>query len=726
MLNNNTMNNTNAMENKGGKGMFKGIRRNVEVTKTSINASNIERLQRKAMHKLYEDANGNASFVVVKRVNINDCGRIEEVFYQTVGMSPTVLAYGKLYTGEALQLPVRHVKDENTGELTPAKPVLVGETETYKLYENIVLVSFVGAESFYEDYRLKGLTLGVNEIYHAVSGSASMNKRSKVYFATGEAEDQFATIDKLTGGVLSTALNDCGNKAIDFDTLAGLASRISLCATTPSLWTKAGRTNNVFLFMGSVQSTNEESNIDRIDNNFRDGYAIISDNLGSNIVSELTGEKVTNAQARRMSYQLRIRGAAGKGHFRAYGMAQRLKEMKMMMEADMSKCFCWVNGKAVDLATLSEKELETVAAQIDIIADKDVFKWAKYIANKATLAILEVGVVNMSNKTNGSMGSQIAFKMRDDMEDACKYFEALTIRQLVEAEAAEGRIGFEKDTVRLSNSAYFNCKNIAPQKAMTDKLLNNFKIKQLDTANLSKIANLKIAINSMYLRLVPEDSLLNNGVEVLQAQTVNYVMPTGEVVKVRALEAFSSAFEKEYKEMKEMLAANDAMTEAEKQTVLNNMRVAVAIKSPSQGDNEFELFYMVTAEEMAQRGLTIEYAQFIAETPNNCIVIAQDNTVKHQLAGSDFDGDDVTVIFPEFTMVETGAIVTGLNHPEHGIVLDYTSIIVRKRARNNNIGYAALIEYGSEEPMRFGDAETEQEEEQAAEYMADIDISSLF
>ena len=726
MLNNNTMNNTNTMENKGGKGMFKGIRRNVEVTKTSISASNIERLQRKAMHKLYEDANGNASFVVVKRVNINDCGRVEEIFYQTVGMSPTVLAYGKLYTGETLQLPVRHVKDENTGALTPAKPVLVGETETYKLYENIVLVSFVGAESFYEDYRLKGLTLGVNEIYHAVSGSASMNKRSKVYFATGEAEDQFATIDKLTGGVLSTALNDCGNKAIDFDTLAGLASRISLCATTPSLWTKAGRTNNVFLFMGSVQSANEESNIDRIDNNFRDGYSIISDRLGANIVSELTAEKVTNAQARRMSYQLRIRGAAGKGHFRAYGMAQRLKEMQMMMQADITKCFCWVNGKAINLAALSEKELETVAAQIDIIADKDVFKWAKYIANKNTLATLEVGVVNMSNKTNGSMGSQIAFKMRDDMEDACKYFEALTVRQLVEAEAAEGRIGFEKDTVRLSNSAYFNCKNIAPQKAMTDKLLNNFKIKQLDTANLSKIANLKIAINSMYLRLVPEDSLLNNGVEVLQAQTVNYVMPTGEVVKVRALEAFSSAFEKEYREMKEMLATNDTMTEAEKQAVLNNMRVAVAIKSPSQGDNEFELFYMVTAEEMAQRGLTVEYAQFIAETPNNCIVIAQDNTVKHQLAGSDFDGDDVTVIFPEFTMVETGAIVTGLNHPEHGIVLDYTSIIVRKRVRNNNIGYAALIEYGSEEPMRFGDAEAEQEEEQAAEYMADIDISSLF
>lgn len=726
MLNNSTNTTTNSNV-KGGNDMFKGIRRNVEVAQNSISARNIERLQRKAMHKLYEDNNGNANFIVVKRVNINDSGRVEDIFYQTVGMSPTVLAYGNLYTGEPLQLPVRQVKDENTGELTPAKPVLVGETETYKLYENIVLVSFVGAESFYEDYRLNGLTLAVNEIYHPVSGSASMNKRSKVYFANGEAKDQFATIDKLTGGILTEALNSCGDKAIDFDTLAGIASRISLCATTPSLWTEAGKTNSVFLFMGSVQSANEESNIDRIDNNFRDGYAIISDNLGANIVSELTSEKVTNAQARRMSYQLRVRGAAGKGHFRAYGLNQRVKEMQMMMAADITKCHCWVNGVKVELAKLSEEELIKVAAHVDIIADKDVFKWAKYIAEKDTLNTLEVGVVNMSNKTNGSMGSQIAFKMRDDMEDAIKYFEALTVRQLVEAEAAEGRIGFEKDAVRLANSAYFNCKNIAPEKAMTDKLLNNFKIKQLDTANLSKVANLKIAINSMYLRLVPEDSLLNNGVEVLGAQTVNYVMPTGEVVEVRCLEAFSSAFEREYRKMEAMLAANNEMTAEEKQILLNNMRVCTAIKSPSQGDNEFELFYMVTAAEMATRGLTKEYAQFIAETPNNCIVIAQDNTVKHQLAGSDFDGDDVTVIFPEFTMTDEGKIVTGLNHPEHGIVCDYTSIIVRKRVRNNNIGYAALIEYHMDEPLRFADTTEEQaEEDKAADYMGNIDISSLF
>ena len=705
---------------------FKGIRRNVETTKSSVNAANIERLQRKAMHKLYEDNNGNDNFVVVKRININDSGRIEEVFYQTVGNSPTVMSFGKLYDGPDMQVSVRKEKDENSGELTDAKPVTVGKDRAYKLYENIVLVSFVGAESFYEDYRLKGLELN-GERYYPVSGSASMNKRSKVYFANGESKEQYATIDKLTGGMLTKALDSCKDESTDYDTLAGIASRISLCATTPSLWTEAGKTNNIFLYMGSIESTNENSNIDRIENNFRDGYAVMSDSLGASIVSELTNEKVTTAQARRMSYQIRIRGIAGKGHFRAYSVAQRAKEIQMMLKMDSSKCNCWIQGKRIQLENLSEKELTKIAAQVDFILDKDVAKWAKYLVEQNTIEELEVGLVNMSNKTSGSMGSQIAFKLRDDIEEAKLYFEALTERQLIEAEQAVGQIAFERENIRLANTAYYNCKNLCPEVAATDMLLNNFKIKQLDSSNLSKVANLKLSINSMYLRLVPEDSLLNNCVEVLGARNVEYVMPTGETMTVRCLEAFSSAFEKEYREMKDMLAANNSMTKEEKQVVLNNMKVCTAIKSPSQGDNEFELFYMVTADELAERNLSVEYAQYIVESPNNTIIIAQDNTVKHQLAGSDFDGDDVTVIFPEFSLTEDNKITTGLIHKVHGLINDYTSIIVRKRVRNNNIGYAALIEYGSDEPMTFGEQKEEPEEEVAtAEYMSNLDISDLF
>ena len=696
---------------------FRGIRRNVKKVNNSLSTKNIERLQRKAMHKLYQDEFGKPNFIVVQTVDIDDVGNIE-LGYQTVGNSPVVLAFGEL---DQTRQQITVNKDDSERE------VVVGPQESYKLYNNIILVSFRNAEALYDNIRLSGLELDHKTYkatkYYAASGSASMGKKSKVYFTNHAADVQFETMNNLTGGLLAIALEkEIEQKGdLSFDDLAGIASRISLCATTPSLWPEKGRTDNVFYFHGSIESKAENTEIE-VDNNFRDGYFVISDRIGSEMVEELAEEKITAGQARRMSYQIRVRGAAGKGHARAYNLAQRLKEVKAMMEIDMSKCYCWEDGKKIDLSVLSEKELTRLVAKIDIIGDKDVFKWGKYMIDKNEIDPLEIGLVNMSNKTTGSLGTQIIFKLRDDVEDATLYVKALTERQLTEAESMRGSVSFEKDCIRLSNTAYHNCYTLNPERAEEDKLLNNFKVKQLDTALLNRVANLKLSINSNYLRMVPEDHLLNNRKEVLGSRVVNYVMPTGETMEVRALEVYSSAFEREYREMKEELEANVAMTQEEKNTVLNNMRVATAIKSPSQGDNEFEVFYLVLSEEIASRNVTPEFMQFIVECPNNCIILAQDNTVKHQLAGSDFDGDDVTVIYPEFTLLENGKIVTGLYY-DGRIINDYTSLIVRKRVREGNIGYAALIEYGMDTPM-FATEEKEEQQE-TAEYIKNMDISSL-
>lgn len=695
---------------------FRGIKANTKRTNNSLNPSNIERLQRKAMHKLYEDEFGKPEFYVVETVSIDDVGNIERG-YQVVGKAPVVTAFGEL---DQTKQQITVNKDDSERE------VVVGPQEAYKLFRNIILVSFRNAEAKYDEVRLSGLELdGVK--YYPASGSASMGKKSKVYFTNHAAEVQYETMNNLTGGMLTVALErEAAEKGeLSYDDIAGVASRISLCATTPSLWTKAGKTNNVFYFNGSIESAAEQSNIKGIDNNFRDGYFVISDRIGAEMVEELTEEKITVGQARRMSYQIRVRGAAGKGHARAYSLAQRTKEIKAMMEIDITKCYCWEDGKKVDLNVLSEKDLTRLVAKIDIIGDKDVFKWGKYMIDKDVIDPLEIGIVNMSNKTTGSLGTQIIFKLRDDIEDATLYVKAITERQLVEAEGMRSSLSFEKDNIRLSNTAYHNCYNLAPERAETDKLLNNFKIKQLDTALLNRVANLKLSINSNYLRMVPEDHLLNNRKEVLGSRMVDYVMPTGEVQQVKALEVYSSAFEREYRQMKEQLEENTVMTQEEKNIVLNNMRVATAIKSPSQGDNEFEVFYLVLSEEIATRNVTPEFMQFIIETPNNCVVLAQDNTVKHQLAGSDFDGDDVTVIYPEFTLLENGKIVTGLYY-DGRIINDYTSLIVRKRVREGNIGYVALIEYHNNKPMRF--TEEQQAEEAtntAADYIKSMDISSL-
>ena len=695
---------------------FRGIKANTKRTNNSLNPSNIERLQRKAMHKLYQDEFGKPEFYVVETVNVDDVGNIERG-YQIVGKSPVVTAFGQL---DQTKQQITVNKDDSERE------VVIGPQESYKLYRNIILVSFRNAEAVYDDMRLKGLELdGIK--YYPASGSASMGKKSKVYFTNHTAEVQYETMDNLTGGMLTVALEkETAKKGeLSYDDLAGIASRISLCATTPSLWPEKGKTNNVFYFHGSIESSNEESNIKGIDNNFRDGYFVISDKIGSEMIEELTEEKITVGQARRMSYQIRVRGAAGKGHARAYSLAQRIKEIKAMIEINPNKCYCWEDGKKIDVIKLSEKELVKLAAKIDIIGDKDVFKWGKYMIDKDEIESLEIGIVNMSNKTTGSLGTQIIFKLRDDIEDATMYIKAVTERQLVEAESMRGNVSFEKDCVRLSNTAYHNCYTLNPERSATDKLLNNFKIKQLDTAMLGKVANLKLSINSNYMRMVPEDHLLNNRKEVLGSRMVDYVMPTGETMKVKCLETYSSAFVKEYRELEQMLAENTVMTDTEKAILLNNSRVCTAIKSPSQGDNEFEMFYMLLPEDMSVRNVTPEYMQFIIETPNNCIILAQDNTVKHQLAGSDFDGDDVTVIYPEITMLDNGKLVTGLYY-NGKIINDYTSLVVRKRVREGNVGYVALIEYHNDKPMRFNEEQQAEEvTNTTADYIKTMDISSL-
>lgn len=670
---------------------FKGIRKNTGVVRGSVSAKNIERLQRKAMSCLYKDENGDKNFMVVRRINVNNAGVIEESFYQVVGMSPAALAFGVL-DQEPRQVSVRKVVDENTGMLTDGKPELVGPNKIYKLYNEIVLVSFTNAEGQYDNSRAKSIVLD-GENYYAVAGSSSMNKHSKVYFATGDAMEQFSKINKLTGDLLEVALDELNEAS--FDDVAGVGIRVSLCATTPSLWTKSGTTNNVFYFNGSIHSAHENT-IEQISDDFRDGYLVIGDVIGSSMVEELAKEKVSCAQARRMSYQIRVRGAAGKGHARAYSFAQRYKEIEQLMKMDLSKCNCWIDGQKIDLASLSVEQLKVVAAKVDIIADKDTFKWGKYIVNNTTLNPLEIGLVNMSNRVSGNMGSQFAFKLKDDEDEAIKYFEALTERQLIEANDASGKVTFAKSDLRLSNTAYYNVNNIDREKTESDRLLNNYKIKNIDSTMLTKVARLKLQINSDYLRLVPEDHLLNDSKEVLGAQDVEYTMPTGEVVKVRALEAYSTAFNEEYDKLKATLASNGAMTEEEKEIVLNNSKIVVVMKSPSQGDNEYEVFIMLTKEEIAQRGITMEYAMFIEECPNNCIIVCQDNTLKRQLAGSDFDGDDVTVIYSELLETESGKITTGIYNSKYGIVNDYVAMLVRKRARNGNSGYVAIINYKSE------------------------------
>ena len=724
---------------------FKGIRAN-KAASSKCSARNIERIQRKVMKRLYRDAKGNKSFYVIRRFVIDKDGVAVEN-YQTVVMSPTVMAFGSINT-ETRTLSV--MVEDAVGNFKERK-LQVGPGKDYKLIDDVILVNFRNTEGYYDDYRINGLQVGgdINSPkFYPASSSASMGKKSNVYFTLHDPDTQYEVIDRLTGGMLQKKIDElkCNKEIATFDDIAGVASRISLCATTPSLWGRMGNTNSVFYFKGSVDSEDEKSTIADVDNHFRDGYGIIRDTFGALMVEEFAEEEVSEAMARRMSYQLRIRGVAGKGHFRAYDSKQMLKEVEMLLKIDPSRCFMWIEGSRVDLSNIAAKlnnaknkteykkalkELEVLVDNIDIISDKDVFKWGQ--PDMSVLdegKALAVGIVNMSNRTRGHMGNQIAFKLKDYPEKAAKMFAALTNRQLAAADPIKedasgnlsaGKLSFHSEELKLDGFTYQNVMKSNPEKAATDLLLNSYKIKSIDTALLNKVANLKLEINSNYLRMVPEDHLLNNGKEVLGARMVDYTMPDGSVQKVKCIEVYSSSFNTEYKELKKQLADIDTMTDEEKSTALESARVSVIIKSPSQGSKEFEVCYNITEEEVMKLNATWEYKQFLLETPDNCIVLAQDNTLKHQLAGSDFDGDDLTQIFPELTITENGKVVTGLML-DGKVVEDYVSILVYARVvRDNNIGVAALIKYHDNKPV----AERVKEEE-SKKMLDSLDYSALF
>lgn len=730
--------------NEEVKKEFKGIRANAD-SKVSGGCSpkNIEAAQREIMSNLYKDSEGNSLFYVIRRYDIDKDG-LEVESYQTVGMSPFILAFGSVSPKvETLKVMVEDKKGNLKERL-----LNVGPNKAYKLLDDVCVVNFKNTKGYYDSYRVEGLEPRgeAGTIYWPALSSASMGKKSNVYFTVHDADVQYEIIDRLTGGMLNKKVEElkATKGVVTFDDIAGIVARISLCATTPSLWPASGATNNVFYFNGSIDSKDEKSNIKDIDNHFRDGYGIIKDSFGAKMANEYTKREVTEAMARRMSYQLRVRGVAGKGHFRAYDSKQMLKEVEMLLKIDSSKCFMWIGGSRIDLSDIAAKlnskkkseykealkELEKLTDNIDILGDKDVFKWGQPEMSVLDEGkYLEVGIVNMANRTKGTMGNQIAFKLKDYPEEAAAMFKALTARQLAAAdpikEDAEGnlsagKLSFNKESLKLDGFTYQNLMKANCEKAQHDLLLNSYKIKSIDSALLGKVANLKLDINSNYLRMVPEDHLLNNGKEMLGARMVDYTMPDGTVHQVRCIEVYSSSFNTEYKDLKKQLEAIDTMTDEEKEAILESARVSIAIKSPSQGSKEFEIFYNLVEEDVLAMNANWEYKQFLLETPDSCVVIAQDNTLKHQLAGSDFDGDDLTQIFPEMSMLN-GKVTTGLLL-NGKIVNDYTSLLVRARVvRDGNVGTAALIVYHDDKPVAERDAE-----EEAKNVLDNIDFKKMF
>lgn len=116
---------------------------------------------------------------------------------------------------------------------------------------------------------------------------------------------------------------------------------------------------------------------------------------------------------------------------------------------------------------------------------------------------------------------------------------------------------------------------------------------------------------------------------------------------------------------------------------LNKFMVGMAIKYPCPGNSEFELFRFLTKQEIQERShetfdesiaeLVIKY--FLCRN-GGCIVIANENILKHKLAGMDTDFDGLTVVLEEELVniakkAYTSGDITGYsNIPSYTVILN--------------------------------------------------------
>lgn len=128
---------------------------------------------------------------------------------------------------------------------------------------------------------------------------------------------------------------------------------------------------------------------------------------------------------------------------------------------------------------------------------------------------------------------------------------------------------------------------------------------------------------------------------------------------------------------------------------LDKFMIGMALKYPCPGNSEFELFRFLTKQEIKERTTELFNDEILIDMiiryftcrSNGCIVIANENILKHKLAGMDTDFDGITVVLEE-ELVDIAkeayikGTITGYNSiPSYTVILNK----IKKDDKNYNI-----------------------------------------
>ena len=542
------------------------------------------------------------------------------------------------------------------------------------------------------------------------STSPSLMKYSRIFYCAldknsdliEQAQVKFNEINKTTGGSVDYKWQELLSKeTVTIDDISKIADRLGIVTTTPML--KVGHINNIFfmnaeLDYGSDYKVNNSIS-EEIGSNFGDGAVRFNGETLFSLFQALY-PRLKPWMMFGLSLQGRCDTLLMKAHGRFYRGSLIRRYCKTMLEQSPEKCYMTYEGKLYDakaMSRLPKDKLNMMLAKMDVVGTKDEFKAVNMnnLANGCNLYI-----VAMSCMTEGSLSNQAVSKVAKEYPEEIQSFAALAARKAFESRETDYQLRFDakSTTLKLAGQVYENKLAANKEAASNDKHVGESLIKADDSYVCSMTASANIPVNSMYLRLTPDDSILLTGESILQSTWVDYYEPEGNSYPVHALEIYCPAFEE-----KHLVRQYDSKLE-------DTLRMCVGIKYPSQGTDEYAVFKCVSLETLKNRiakmnidnALKADMIEFYETCPNNCVMVPADNTWKNQCAGSDFDGDDLTLYFEEIEVDDNDNVIN------YGLYLDrnkltgqvkynmpgFVSLAIRKYAvLNNNVGQAAIITY---------------------------------
>ena len=541
--------------------------------------------------------------------------------------------------------------------------------------------------------------------------SPSLIKGSRIYYAVvdkenllSEAIKRFNEIDELSGGSLSYKYRKMLEKGnVTIDDISKIADRLGICTTTPMM--PIGHLDNIFFMDAELSygSDYEENNdiSKEIGTNFADGSVRFNGETMFPLFKVLY-PRLKPWMMFGLSLQGRCDTLLMKAHGRFFRGRLIVRYCRAMLKQSPDKCYLVYDGKLYNgksLKRMSKDKLDAMLKYVDLVGTKDEFKAVNMAKLKDGCNLYAVA---MSNATEGKLSNQALSKVAKEYPREITHFATMAAVKAYKSKSSEYTLRFDnkKDYLKLAGQIYENKLAAAKEIASKDRHIGESIIKADDSFVRSMTASANIPVNSMYLRLTPDDSIvLTNGTSVLGATWVDFIEPGGmDPYKVHALEIYCPAFEEMHsiRQYDNMLA--------------DTLRMCVGIKYPSQGTDEYAVLKCISLEEIKGRiaklpvddELKQDLIEFYETCPNNCVMVPADNTWKNQCAGSDFDGDDFTLYFEEVEYNDNDELVhyglfDELNEETGEVnycMPGFTSLAIRKYAvRNNNIGQAAIISY---------------------------------